>query len=230
MTLNQVVSFVLEDVLVTLGSAPQQVVDATVTLDYAELEGAVQTDVIPIGDFVEDFLNNYNEPDFIEEVSANLTESLLTDASLGLGPLVDTLSVELKAEPGVVPFSFSSDTTGVPSGEADQVVSFVLEDVLVPLGSAPQQVVDATVTLDYAELEGAVQTDVIPIGDFVEDFLNNYNEPDFIEEVSANLTESLLTDASLGLGPLVDTLSVELKAEPGVVPFSFSSDTTGTLM
>jgi hypothetical protein len=86
-------------------------------LDYIDGIGpSAFKDVIPLGNFIEDYLTNYSNPkDSFEVVNNNLGKTLLTDANLELSEVLDSLTVTLDASPGVIPFQFENTVTLTPN-------------------------------------------------------------------------------------------------------------------
>jgi hypothetical protein len=221
------VSFNLEDVTSPIDGGI--VADVSVELDYAdEIDPSALKDLTPIGNYIEDFLADYPvEAGLYEVLNRDLTEGLLNDSELGLSEDLDSISVNLDVEPKIIPFQFDSTITQTDSGEINDVVSFELEDVTSPIVSA--SVADVGVQLDYIDgIDPSGFKDVIPLGDFIEDYLTNYSNPnDSLEVVNNNLGNALLTDPNLGLSEVLDSLTVTFGASPGVIPFP--SENTVTL-
>ncbi|VEP14008.1 conserved hypothetical protein [Hyella patelloides LEGE 07179] len=240
--INDVVTFQLEDVASPIDGA--NVTDVSVQLNYAEgTDSSDFRDVVPVSEFIEDFIANYSveannyigeflgnfsvEPGFYEVLNRDLTEALLNNSELGLSGVLDSISINLDVEPKIIPFEFDSTTTQTDSGEINDVVSFELENVTSPIVSA--SVSDVSIELDYVDgIDPSGFKDVIPLSDFVEDYLTNYSNPnDSIEVVNNNLNNALLTDSNLGLSEVLDSLTITLAPSPGVIPFP--SENTVTL-
>ena len=240
---NDVVAFKLEDVASPIDGA--NVTDVSVQLNYAEgTDSSDFRDVVPISEFIEDFIANYSveannyigeflgnfvvEPGFYEVLNRELTEALLNNSELGLSGVLDSISVNLDVEPKIIPFEYESTTIQTDSGEIDDVVSFQLEDVTSTIDGA--SVSDVAVKLDYIDgIDPSGFKDVIPLGDFVENYLTNYsNSNDSIEVVNDNLGNALLTDSNLGLSEVLDSLTITFAPSPGVIPFPSESTVTLT--
>ncbi|MGL5834491.1 MAG: hypothetical protein ACRC1Z_14840 [Waterburya sp.] len=240
--INDEVTFKLEDVASPIDGA--NVTDVSVQLNYADGTDPTEfRDVVPISEFIKDFIANYSveannyigeflsnfsvEPGFYEVLNRDLTEALLNNSELGLSGVLDSISVNLDVEPKIIPFEFDSTTTQTDSGEINDVVSFELEDVTSSIVGA--DVADVGVKLDYIDgIDPSGFKDVIPLGNFVEDYLTNYSNPnDSLEVVNNNLSNALLTDSNLGLSEVLDSLTVTFGASPGVIPFP--SENTVTL-
>ena len=239
---SDVVTFELEDVASAIDGA--NVIDVSVEFDYADgIDSSAFRDVVPISDFIEDFIANYSveannyigeflsnfavEPGFYEVLNRELTEGLLNNSEFELSEVLDSLSVNLDVEPKIIPFEYESTTTQTDSGEINDVVTFELEDVTSPIDRA--NVTDIGVQLDYIDgIDSSSFKDVIPLGDFVEDYLTNYSNPnDSLEVVNNNLANALLTDSNLELWGVLDSLTITLAPSPGVIPFA--SENTVTL-
>lgn len=222
------VSFNLEDVTSTIDGGI--VTDVSVHLDYAdEIDPSALKDVTPIGNYIENFLADYPvEAGLYEVLNRDLTERLLNDSELGLSEDLDSISVNLDVEPKIIPFQFDSTFTQTDSGEINDVVSFELEDVTSTIDGASVSVVG--VKLDYIDgIDPSGFKDVIPVGDFVEDYLTNYSDSnDSIEVVNDNLGNALLTDSNLGLSEVLDSLTITFAPSPGVIPFPSESTVTLT--
>ena len=241
--INDVVTFELEDVASAIDGA--NVADVTVELDYIDgVDPSSFRDVVPISEFIEDFIANYSveannyigefllnfivEPGYYEVLNRELTEALLNNSELGLSGVLDSISVNLDVEPKIIPFEYESTTIQTDSGEINDVVSFYLEDVTSTIDSA--SVSDIGVELDYIDgIDPSGFKDVIPVGDFVEDYLTNYsNSNDSIEMVNDNLGNALLTDSNLGLSEVLDSLTITFAPSPGVIPLTSESTVTLT--
>ena len=232
--INDIVTFQLEDVASPIDGA--NVTDVSVQLNYIEgVDPTAFADVVPISEFIKDFIANYSveapnyiadflfnfavEPGFYEVLNRDLTEALLNNSELGLSGVLDSISVNLDVEPKIIPFEYDSTTTQTDSGEISDVVSFELEDITSTIDRA--SVSDVGVQLDYIDgINPSGFKDVISLGDFVEDYLTNYSNPnDSLEVVSNNLGNALLTDSSLGLSEVLDSLTITVASSPGVIPF-----------
>jgi hypothetical protein len=225
---DDLVSFQLEDVTSPIDGGI--VTDITVNLDYVDgIDSSLLKDVIPIGEYIEDFLADYPvEAGFYEVLNRDLTQGLLNDSDLGLSEVLDSLSVNLDLEPKIIPFQFDSTNTRTPSGESDDLVSFQLEDLVLPVDGA--SVADVDVSLDYIDgIDSSEFKDVIPLGNFIEDYLANYSRPnDSFEAVNNKLGNALLNDSNLGLSEVLDSLTITLDAAPGAIPFQFENTVTLT--
>ncbi|MBD2777116.1 hypothetical protein [Iningainema tapete] len=142
--------------------------------------------------------------------------------------MLDSLSVNLDVAPAIIPFQFNNTNTRTPNGNINDIVSFRLEDVTSPIDGGI--VADVTVNLDYVDgIDPSAFKDVIPLGNFIKDYLTNYSHPnDSFEVVNNNLGNALLTDSNLGLSSVLDSLTVKLDASPGVIPFQFNNTVTLT--
>lgn len=221
------VSFNLQDVTSPIDGGI--VADVSVHLDYAdEIDPSSLKDVTPIGNYIEDFLANYPvEAGLYEVLNRDLTEGLLNNSELGLSEDLDSISVNLDVEPKIIPFQFDSTFTQTDSGEINDLVSFELENVTSTIDSA--NVADVGVQLDYVDgIDPSGFKDVIPFGNYIEDYLTNYsNSNDSLEVVNNNLGNALLTDSNLGLSEVLDSLTITFAPSPGVIPFP--SENTVTL-
>ena len=223
------------------------VTDVSVNLDYAEgIDPTALAGVIPIGNFIEDFLANYSvEAGFYEVLNRDLTEGLLNNSELGLSRILNSLSVNLDVEPKIIPFQFDSTNTRTPNGKLNDIISFNLEDVTSPIDGGIVTDVRETppwkdgassdfvnVHLDYVEgIDSTAFKDVIPIGNFIEDYLRNYsNHHDSFEVANNNLGTALLTNCKLKLSEVLDSLTVTLDISLSVIPFQFENTITLTLM
>ncbi|HYX18285.1 MAG TPA: hypothetical protein VE944_28755 [Nostoc sp.] len=226
--INDIISFRLEDVTSPIDGGI--VADVTVNLDYLDgIDSSVFKDVIPIGNYIKDFLGNYPvEAGLYEVLNRDLTQGLLNDSNIGLSGVLDSLSVNLDVSPKIIPFQFDTTITRTANGDINNIVSFQLEDILLPIDGA--SVADVVVNLDYIdEIDPNAFKDVIPLGNFIEDYLTNYSHPnDSFEVVNNNLGNALLTDSNLGLFSVLDSLTVTLGASPGVIPFQFNNTATLT--
>lgn len=153
---------------------------------------------------------------------------MLSDSNLGLSEVLDSLSANLEIAPAIIPFQFDNTNTRTPNGDINDIISFHLEDVTSPIDGGI--VADVTVNLDYVDgIDSSVFKDVITIGNFIEDYLTNYSNPnDSFEVVNNNLGNALLTDSNLDLSEVLDSLTVTLAASPGVIPFQFDNTVTLT--
>ena len=240
--ISDVVSFKLEDVASAIDGA--NVIDVSVEFDYADgIDSSAFRDVVPISDYIKDFIANYSveapnyiadfllnfavEPGFYEVLNRELTEGLLNNTEFGLSEVLDSISINLDVEPKIIPFEYDSTITQTDSGEISDVVSFELKDVTSPIVGA--NVADVDVQLDYIDsIDPSGFKDVIPLDDFVEDYLTNYSNPnDSLEVVNNNLSNALLTDSNLGLSEVLDSLTITFSPSPGVIPFP--SENTVTL-
>ena len=240
--ISDVVTFELEDVASAIDGA--NVIDVSVEFDYADgIDSSAFRDVVPISDFIKDFIANYSveapnyiadflldfvvEPGFYEVLNRNLTEGLLNNSEFGLWEVLDSISVNLDVEPKIIPFEYESTITQTDNNEINDVVSFELKDVTSAIVGA--SVADVGIELDYADgIDPSGFKDVIPLGDYVEDYLTNYsNTSDSIEVVNNNLGNALLNDTNLGLFEVLDSLTVTIAPSPGVIPFP--SENTVTL-
>ena len=226
--INDIISFRLEDVTSPIDGGI--VADVTVNLDYVDgIDSSVFKNVIPIGNYIKDFLANYPvEAGLYEVLNRDLTQGLLNDSNIGLSGVLDSLSLNLDVSPKVIPFQFDNTNTRTSDGDINDIVSFQLEDILLPIDGA--SVADVAVNLDYIDgIDPSAFKDVIPLGNFIEDYLTNYSHPnDSFEVVNNNLGNALLTDSNLGLSSVLDSLIVTLGASPGVIPFQFDNTVTLT--
>lgn len=108
------------------------------------------------------------------------------------------------------------------------LVSFKLEDI--QLQTENGEVADVAVNLDYIDgIDPGALKDVIPLDDFIENYLKNYSNPnESFEIVNNKLTNALLTDSNFGLSKVLDSLTVKLDVLPGVIPFQFYNTVTLT--
>ena len=241
--ISDMVTFELQDVASAIDGA--NVIDVSVEFDYVDgIDSSAFRDVVPISDFIKDFIANYSveapnyiadfllnfavEPGFYEVLNRNLTDELLNNSEFGLSEVLDSISVNLDVEPKIIPFEYESTTAQTDSGEMNDVVSFELKNVTSPVVGA--NVSDVGVELDYVDgIDPSGFKDVIPLGDFVEDYLTNYSNPnDSLEVVNNNLGNALLTDTNLGLSEVLDSLTVTFIPSPGVIPFSSENIVTLT--
>lgn len=226
---SNLVAFNLEDIQLQVEN--NEVADITVNLDYIDgLNPSEFKNVVPIVNKIEDYLTNYpnNPNDSFEVINRNLTKELLTDCNLGLSEVLDSLSVNLEVAPAIIPFQFNSTITRTPNGDINDIVSFQLEDVTSPIDGGI--VADITINLDYVDgIDPSNLKDVIPLSNFIEDYLLNYSNPDdSLEVVNNNLGDALLTDYNLGASEVLDSLAISLTAAPGAIPFQFSNTLTLT--
>ena len=226
--INDIISFRLEDVTSPIDGGI--VADVTVNLDYVDgIDSSVFKNVIPIGNYIKDFLANYPvEAGLYEVLNRDLTQGLLNDSNIGLSGVLDSLSLNLDVSPKIIPFQFDTTIIRTANGDINDIVSFQLEDILLPIDGA--SVADVAVNLDYIDgIDPSAFKDVIPLGNFIEDYLTNYSHPnDSFEVVNNNLGNALLTDSNLGLSSVLDSLIVTLGASPGVIPFQFDNTVTLT--
>ena len=232
--ISDVVLFELENVASAIDGA--SVIDVSVEFDYADgVDSSDFKDVVPISSYIEDFIANYSveapnyiadflldfvvEPGFYEVLNRELTEGLLNNSEFGLSEVLDSISINLDVEPKIIPFEYDSTITQNNSGEINDVVSFELKDVTSPIVGA--NVIDLGVELDYVDgIDSSSFKDVIPLGDYIEDYLTNYSNPnDSLEVVNDNLGNALLTDSNLGLSEVLDSLTITFAPSPGVIPF-----------
>ncbi|MBW4429510.1 MAG: hypothetical protein KME50_35380 [Nostoc desertorum CM1-VF14] len=210
--INDIISFRLEDITSPIDGGI--VADVTVNLDYVDgIDSSVFKDVIPIGNYIKDFLANYPvEAGLYEVLNRDLTQGLLNDSNIGLSGVLDSLSVNLDVSPKIIPFQFDTTITRTANSDINDIVSFQLEDILLSIDSA--SVTDVAVNLDYINgIDPSAFKDVIPLGNFIEDYLTNYSHPnDSFEVVNNNLGNALLTDSNLGLSSVLDSLTVMLGA------------------
>jgi curli biogenesis system outer membrane secretion channel CsgG len=208
--INDIISFRLEDITSPIDGGI--VADVTVNLDYVDgIDSSLFKDVIPIGNYIKDFLANYPvEAGLYEVLNRDLTQGLLNDSNIGLSGVLDSLSVNLDVSPKIIPFQFDSTITRTANSDINDIVSFQLEDILLPIDST--NVTDVAVNLDYINgIDPSAFKDVIPLGNFIEDYLTNYSHPnDSFEVVNNNLGNALLTDSNLGLSSVLDSLTVTL--------------------
>ncbi|MBD2725033.1 hypothetical protein H6G96_01510 [Nostoc sp. FACHB-892] len=226
---SNLVSFKLEDIRLQVEN--NEVADVTVNLDYIDgLNPNELKNVVPIANNIKDYLTNYpnNPNDLFEVINRNLTEELLTDDNLGLSEVLDSLSVNLDVAPAIIPFQFDSTNTRTQNGGINDIISFRLEDVTSPIDGGI--VADVTVNLDYVDgIDSSVFRDVIPIGNYIKDFLANYPvEAGLYEVLNRDLTQELLNDSNIGLSGVLDSLSVNLDVSPKIIPFQFDSTNTRT--
>ncbi|WP_019509132.1 hypothetical protein [Pleurocapsa sp. PCC 7319] len=105
-------------------------------------------------------------------------------------------------------------------------ISFELNDLLVP---AREAVVDVTFDLNYVSgIEDSEFLSVEEIADSIENYLaDNPADGDFLEVITEDLAEFLVTDAGLGIGDVADSITVELDIEPNFdIPLPFSVTST----
>jgi hypothetical protein len=139
----------------------------------------------------------------------------------------DTSTISLTAAPNGTPKVFTSDSL-VSNGSllsdlsTSQLVSFELEDVVIP---AQSSVAKVSVDLDYkAGLDDSQFRSVLPIADFVKNSVTNSQNPnEFIEVINNNVATSLLFNSSFNLSSVLDSASVKLDVAPSSsIPFAFS--------
>ncbi|WP_201800767.1 hypothetical protein, partial [Dulcicalothrix desertica] len=180
--------------------------------------------------YIKDFLENYPvEAGLYEVLNRDLTQALVNDSNFGLSKVLDSLSINLDVEPKIIPFQFDSTVTRTVNGDINDIVSFQLEDILLPIDGA--NVTDVTVKLNFIDgIDPSGFKDVIPLGNFVEDYLAHYSNPnDSFEVVNNNLGNALLTDSNLGLSKVLDSLTATLGAfSPSVIPFPLENTVTFT--
>ncbi len=226
--INDIISFRLEDVKSPIDGGI--IADITVNLDYVDtIDSSVFKDVIPIGNYIENFLANYPvKAGLYEILNRDLTQELLNDSNIGLSGVLDSLSVNLDVSPKIIPFQFDNTISRTANGDIDYIVSFKLEDILLPIDGA--SIADVAVNLDYIDgIDSDGLKDVIPLGDFIENYLTNYSNPnDSFEIVNNKLANALLTDSNFGLSKVLDSLTVKLDISPGVIPFQFDNTVTLT--
>jgi hypothetical protein len=227
--ISDIVSFSLQDITSPIDGGI--VTDVTVNLDYIDgIDSNAFKDVIPLGNYIKDFLGNYPvEAGLYEVLNRDLTQALISDSNLGLSKVLDSLSVNLDVEPKIIPFQFDNTVTRTANGYISDIVSFQLEDILLLIDGA--NVMDVTVNLDYIDgIDPSGFRDVIPLGNFVEDYLTHYSNPnDSFEVVNNNLGNALLTDCNLGLSEVLDSLTITLGAfSPSIIPFSLENTVTFT--
>jgi len=223
---DQTVKVQIEDLLVPV----QGGIVSDVVFSINQVNGLQNSpNILPVNNFVKDYLSNYPNPnDFYETVSQNLTTAIRNNAqALGLSGTYDSLSVELRREPiATAPYPFTSQTTQTATGNTDQLVKVELPNVVVPVQGGT--VADVLVSLDYVNNTQSF-ANIVPITQFVNDYLTNYpNRNDFYENVSTNLTNSILNNAqALGLAGALDSISVKLERSPdSLLPNLFSSKST----
>ncbi|VXD17798.1 hypothetical protein [Planktothrix paucivesiculata] len=186
-------------------------------------------DIIPVTNFVKEFLTNYPNPnDFYQNISNNLTKAIINNSqTLGIAGTFDALSVELLREPvGVLPYPFVSQSIQTATGNSDQLVKLQFQDLLIPVQGGT--VADATININHVDNLGTFP-DIIPLANFATDFLTNYPNPnDFYQDITTNLTSTILNNAqALGLAGTLDSVSIKLERSPGsVLSDLFSSKST----
>jgi len=189
-------------------------------------------DIIPVTNFVKQFLTNYPNPnDFYQNINNYLTEAIVNNAqTLGIAGTFDSLSVELLREPfGVLSYPFVSQSIQTATGNSDQLVKLQFQDLLIPVQGGT--VADATININHVDNLDTFP-DIIPLADFAKDFLTNYPNPnDFYQDITTNLTSTILNNAQvLGLAGAVDSVSVELERSPGsALSDPFFSTSIGSL-
>lgn len=208
------------------------VTDVSVNLDYAEgIDLNALAGVIPIANFIEDFLANYPaKAGFYEVLNRDLTEGLLNNSELGLCRVLDSLSVNLDVEPKIIPFQFDSTNTRTSNGKLNDIVSFNLEGVESPIDGGI--VTDVRVSLDYVEgIDPTAFKDVILISNFLKDYLENYpNDCDSFEVANNNLGHALLNNCKLKLFEVLDSLTITLDPSESVITFHFDNTVRFTLI
>ncbi|MDZ7950504.1 hypothetical protein [Nostoc sp. DedQUE09] len=226
---SNLVSFKLEDIRLQVEN--NEVADVTVNLDYIDgLNPSELKSIVPIANNIKDYLTNYlnNPNDLFEVINRNLTKELLTDDNLGLSEVLNSLSLNLDVAPAIIPFQFDSTNTRTPNGNINDIISFRLEDITSPIDGGI--VADVTVNLDYVDgIDSSVFKDVIPIGNYIKDFLANYPvEAGLYEVLNRDLTQGLLNDSNIGLSGVLDSLSVNLAVSLKIIPFQFDTTITRT--
>ncbi|WP_019509136.1 hypothetical protein [Pleurocapsa sp. PCC 7319] len=215
----------------------------TVALDLVE-----DTDPLP-GDityFVDDSENVTDFELIINEESGLIEQALVT---LAEGATEATLVNDIIADNATegeesVSFALSeSDEYGIDSEvnaasftildtstdlntSTSTSISFELNDLLVP---AREAVVDVTFDLNYVSgIEDSEFLSVGEIADSIENYLaDNSADGDFLEVITEDLAEFLVTDAGLGIGDVADSITVELDIEPNFdIPLPFSVTST----
>ncbi|BAY22096.1 hypothetical protein NIES2100_18590 [Calothrix sp. NIES-2100] len=223
LTSDQLVSFELQDVLIPAQSA---IADVSVNLDYKPgLDNSQFRDIIPVAKFVKDKLANSKNPnEFYEIINKNLATSLLNNRSFDLKSVLEEASITLDVAPNAnIPFAFSTTVAIAPNGKTDALVSFELQDVLIPAQSA---VADVSVNLDYKPGVNNNQfRNILPVAEFVKDKLTNSQNPgEFYEIINKNLATSLLNNRSFDLKSVLEEASITLDVAPNAnIPFAFST-------
>ncbi|WP_201800768.1 hypothetical protein, partial [Dulcicalothrix desertica] len=94
--------------------------------------------------------------------------------------------------------------------DISDIVSFNLQDVTSPIDGGI--VTDVTINLDYIDgIDSSAFQDVIPIGNYIKDFLENYPvEAGLYEVLNRDLTQALINDSNFGLSKVLDSLSINL--------------------
>ena len=220
----------------------EAVIDLLVDLDLKEGIGADDPfeypDFLPIRDFIDDFLVNYeNETDFWEILNKNLVTTLLSEPiptpfgiEYHLDQVLDSLTVDIDVQSGSsgIETPRSSTAVGTPQPEAIALAenfSFQLLDYEIE--HQGEAVIDLLVDLDLKEGIGADDPfeypDFLPIRDFIDDFLVNYeNETDFWEILNKNLVTTLLSEPiptpfgiEYNLDEVLDSLTVNIDVQSG---------------
>ena len=214
--LDQVVSVEINDLFVPVQGGI--VNDVVLAIDHVN---GIKTfpDITPVTNFVKSFLSNYPNPnDFYENISKNLTAAIFNEAPrLGLAGTMDSVSIELNRGPiATSPYNFVSKNIRNSAGNNQQTTQLELEDLLLPVQGGT--VANATLTLDFVDSLG-VFPDITPLANFAEDYLTNYPNPnDFYQNVSQNLTTTILNNAgALGLAGALDSVSLDLLRGPNAV-------------
>ena len=185
--------------------------------------------IVPVTNFVKDFLSNYPNPDdFYENISKNVTAEIFNNAeTLGLAGTMDSVSIELIREPiATLPYPFVSQSIETSTGNTDQLTILQFKDLVIPVQGGT--VGSATISLDYVDNLDSFPN-IVPLTNFTRDFLTNYPNPnDFYEDVTQNLTETILNNAEeLGLAGTLDSVSVKLRRGPNTgLPHPFFSKST----
>ena len=225
-TFDQTVKVEIENLVIPV----QGGIASDVVLSIDQVNGLQNSpNIVPVTNFVKDFLSNYPNPnDFYENVNQNLTDAIVNNAPvLGLTGTFDGLLVELSRDPiATLPYPFISQSIQTATGNTDQLVKIQLSDRVIPVQGGT--VADATISLDYVD-NTETFANIIPLTQFVDNFLTNYPNPnDFYENVGTNLTNSILNNApALGLGGLLDSISVELGRGPNAaLPHPFFTTST----
>ncbi|BAY47521.1 hypothetical protein SAMD00079811_51390 [Scytonema sp. HK-05] len=220
------VSLELGDIFITGRSSVANVI---VSLEYVDKpDPSAIKRLQPIIDFIKDYLTDYPDCDLFEVINANLVSKLLSHSNLDLSSELDSLSVTLDvASMEVLPLSFANTITCTPAGESNGLVLFKLKDILIP---ACGSVADVFVSLDYIDgFDVSGFKPLQPIADFVKNSLTDYPHADLFEVINRNLTFGLLSNCDLELSSVLNSLSITLSvAQPGVVPFPFTSTVTAT--
>ncbi|HIK13096.1 MAG TPA: hypothetical protein IGS52_23050 [Oscillatoriaceae cyanobacterium M33_DOE_052] len=224
--LDQIVKVEIEDLFVPVQGGT--VNDVVLTIDYANSLGTFP-DISPVTNFVKSFLSDYPNPnDFYENISKNVTTAIFNNAAgLGLSGIIDSISIELSRDPiAILPYSFVSENTITAAGNNQQVVKLELEDLLIPVQGGT--VANGTLTLDFVDNSESFP-DITTLANFTKDYLTNYPNPnDFYENVSQNLTATVVNNAgAFGLEGKIDSLSLDLERGPNAgLPHPFISTST----